>query len=53
MSSATNERDEPEEEVLAHEISDEALETAGGTGSEKAENHTFCFCTDLNFCRPW
>jgi hypothetical protein len=43
-------RDRPEEEILTYEVSDEALETAAGTGSEKAGNYTLYFCTALHMC---
>ena len=43
-------RDRPEEEMLTYEVSDEALETAAGTGSEKAGNYTLYFCTALHMC---
>jgi hypothetical protein len=39
-----------EEEMLACEVSDEALETAAGAGSEKAGNYTLYFCTALDLC---
>ena len=42
--------DETEEEMLAYEVSDEALETAAGAGSEKAGNYTLYFCTALDLC---
>jgi hypothetical protein len=43
--------DQPEEEMLAYEISDEALETAAGTRSEKAGNYELWYCVALNL-RP-
>jgi hypothetical protein len=42
--------DQTEEEMLAHEVSDEALETAAGMGSEKAGNYTLYYCTALHLC---
>ena len=42
--------DQTEEEMLAYEVSDEALETAAGMGSEKAGNYTLWYCTALNLC---
>jgi hypothetical protein len=39
-----------DEEILAYEVSDEALETAGGTGKEKAGHYTLGFCTGLSAC---
>ena len=43
-------RDRPEEEILSYEVSDEALETAAGTGKEKAGNYTLLFCSGLTEC---
>ena len=42
--------DQTEEEVLGFDVSDEALETAGSTGKEKAGNYTLGFCTGLSAC---
>jgi hypothetical protein len=39
-----------EEEILARQISDEALETAAGAAGEKAANYTVVFCTALDLC---
>ena len=39
--------DQAEEEILTHQISDEALEMAG---SETAANYTLYFCTALDLC---
>jgi hypothetical protein len=39
-----------EQEILAFEVSDEALESAAGTGKEKAGNYTLGFCTGLSAC---
>jgi hypothetical protein len=36
------------EEILACEVSDEALETAAGMG--KVGHYTFYFCTALDLC---
>ena len=47
MSDTTIGFDQTEEEMLAYEVSDETLETAAGTGSEKAGNYTLYFCTAL------
>ena len=41
--------DRPEEEVLAYEVSDEALETASGIGSKQAGNLTLA-CTYFYLC---
>ena len=37
-----------EEDLLAHEISDEALEAAGG--NEVVQNYTLAACTGLSVC---
>jgi hypothetical protein len=42
--------DRTEEEIFAYQISDEALETAAGTGSEKAGYYTLFYCTALDLC---
>jgi hypothetical protein len=42
------ELDQAEEVILAHQISDEALEMAAG--SETAANYTLYFCTALDLC---
>ena len=42
--------DRPEEEILTYEVSDEALETAAGTGTAKAANYTLYYCTALHLC---
>jgi hypothetical protein len=42
--------DQAEEEILTYEVSDEALETAGGTGKEKAGAFTLGHCTGLSDC---
>jgi len=39
-----------EEEILTYDVSDEALETAAGTGKEKAANYTGMWCSDLATC---
>jgi hypothetical protein len=55
MSGTTFSLDQADEEVLNYEISDEALETAAGTGTgkEEARNYTICFCTYSHMCRSW
>jgi hypothetical protein len=40
--------DQADEQALASDISDEALETTAG--SEKAGRYTFYFCTALDLC---
>lgn len=42
--------EQTEEEILSFEVSDEALETAGDTGKEKAGNYTLGYCTGLSVC---
>jgi hypothetical protein len=42
--------DQTEEEMLTCEVSDEALESAAGTESEKAGNYTLAWCTWLTGC---
>jgi hypothetical protein len=42
------ELDQAEKEILAHQISDEALEMAAG--SKTAANYTLFFCTALDLC---
>jgi hypothetical protein len=47
MSDTTIGLDQAEEEMLACQIADEALETAAGTGSG---NYTLFYCTALDLC---
>jgi hypothetical protein len=42
--------DQTEEEMLTYEVSDRALESAAGTGNEKAGNYTLFYCTALDLC---
>jgi hypothetical protein len=42
--------DQREEEVLACEVSDEALEAAAGAVTEKAGAFTLSFCSGLDSC---
>jgi hypothetical protein len=49
MNNVTIGLEQTEEEVLAFKVSDEALESAAGTGSEKA-NYTLFYCTALDLC---
>ena len=42
--------DQTEEAIIACEVSDDALETAAGTGSKNAGSVTFFFCTALDHC---
>jgi hypothetical protein len=39
-----------EDEMLAYDVSDEALETAAGAGSNIAAHYTLYFCTALDLC---
>jgi hypothetical protein len=39
-----------DDEILTYEVSDEALETAAGTGKEKAGHYTLGYCTGLSAC---
>jgi len=50
MSATTIGLDQREEDMLAYEVSDDTLETAAGTGSEKAGNYTLYFWTYLSLC---
>jgi hypothetical protein len=42
--------EQAEQEILAFEASDEALEAAAGTGREKAANYTLAACSGLSVC---
>ena len=46
MNCNTNNLDQTEQDILTNEVSDEALESAAGTG--KAGNFTFGACTGLD-----
>lgn len=48
MSDTTIKLDQIDEEILTYEVSDEALETAAGSGENKA--YTLGFCTGLSAC---
>jgi hypothetical protein len=50
MSDTTFGLNQTEERMLAHEVSNEALESAAGTTSDKAGNYTLYFCTALDLC---
>ena len=41
---------EQTEEVILSEVSDEALESATGTGGANAGNYTLFYCTALDLC---
>ena len=49
MTNITKGREKTEEEILAFEVSDEALEIAAGTAKERA-NFTLGACTGLSEC---
>jgi len=42
--------DQTEEEILAYEISDSALEAAAGAARDKAGSLTLAFCSGLDSC---
>jgi hypothetical protein len=42
--------DQVEEAMFAHEVSDEALEAAAGTGNDMAGRYTLFYCTALDLC---
>src|ERR1035437_7518045 len=48
--SDTTRLDQIDEEILSYEVSDEALETAAGTGEEKDGNYTLGVFSGLVFC---
>jgi len=50
MSDVVIGRDQAEGEILAYEVSDEALETAAGIGNKNVGNYTLYYCTALSLC---
>ena len=48
MSHTTIGLDETEEEIFNYEVSDDALETAGGTGERESGTPHSSFCSDLH-----
>jgi hypothetical protein len=50
MSEAVIGRDQAENEILAYEVSDEALETEAGIGRKMVGNYTLYYCTALSLC---
>jgi hypothetical protein len=50
MNDTTMGLEQTEQEILAFEVSDEALEAAAGTVREKAANYTLGACTGLSVC---
>jgi hypothetical protein len=50
MTATTIGLEQTEQEILAFEVSDEALETAAGTVTGKAANYTLAACSGLSVC---
>ena len=50
MNHNTIELNQIEEETLIYEVPDEAVESAAGTGREKAGNFTLGACSGLSVC---
>jgi hypothetical protein len=50
MNDTTVGLDQTEAEILVSEVSDEALETAASTGTDKVVNFTLAFCSGLSTC---
>ena len=50
MIETTMELEQTEHEILAFDVSDEALEAAAGTVREKAANYTLGACSGLSVC---
>ncbi len=50
MNAATVCLDQTEEEILACDVSDEALEVSAAEGMDNAGNYTFGSCTGLSVC---
>ncbi|HEY6860242.1 MAG TPA: hypothetical protein VI358_10710 [Pseudolabrys sp.] len=50
MNDVIIELEQSEEETLTYKVSDEALESATGTGNERVGNYTLYFCTALDLC---
>jgi hypothetical protein len=50
MSEFTTGLDEIADNILTYEVSDEALETAAGSGEQVAGHYTLGFCTGLSAC---
>ena len=50
MTGTTIRIEQTEQEIFAFEISDEALEAASGTATEKAANYTLAACSGLSVC---
>ena len=50
MNDTTMGLEQTKQEILAFEVSDDALEAAAGTVREKAANYTLGACTGLSVC---
>ena len=50
MNNTTMEREQIEEEILAFEVSDEALEATAGAVREKAAAYTLGACSGFSVC---
>lgn len=50
MTKTTIGLEQTEQEILAFDVSDEALEAAAGTVRENAANYTLAACTGLSVC---
>ena len=50
MTETTIRLEQTEQEILALEVSDEALEAAAGTVRENAANYTLAACSGLSVC---
>jgi hypothetical protein len=53
MSDTIIEVGETQEAMLACDVSDEALESAGGTDQKTAANYTLGACTGISVCPGW
>ena len=42
--------DQNDDEILAYEVADEALEAAASAGDGKAANYTLAYCSGLSVC---
>ncbi len=50
MNDTTIGLDQTEEEILAYQVSDDALESAAGSLRDKAGSMTVSFCSGLDTC---
>jgi hypothetical protein len=53
MSGIILELGESQEDMLACDVSDEALESAGGADQKTAANYTLGACTGISVCPGW